>query len=172
MNILALDLATVTGWASWREGTLGFGTVRFGGDVGSALSRFQSWLRDEVRGGFVERPVYDQVIFESPWIGPNTSQIVARRLQGLAAVCEMEIYKIPGCECLEVNNSAVVKHFTGVGGGKSKAKKARTIDACQARGINPADDNEADAIAILDYAAHCLGVTTSIPDGALKMVAA
>ncbi len=128
MNILALDLATVTGWASWREGTLGFGTVRFGGDVGPALCRFQGWLRDEVRGGFLDRAAYDQVIFESPWVGPNTSQIVARRLQGLACICDMVVVDLP-VECFEVNTRAVQKHFTGSGGGKREAKNARTIDS-------------------------------------------
>ena len=54
-------------------------------------------------------------------------------------------------------NPTAVKHFTGDGGGKREVRKARVMAECLARGWRPETQDEADALAILDYARHCLG---------------
>ena len=48
---------------------------------------------------------------------------------------------------------SIKKHATG----KGNADKAAMIDAARARGFSPADDNEADAIAILLWAIETNG---------------
>ena len=47
----------------------------------------------------------------------------------------------------------IKKHATG----KGNASKAMMIEAAQARGYRPVDDNEADAIAILHWALETKG---------------
>ena len=163
-SILALDLATVTGWAKWRKHVTSFGTVTFGGRgtlFVRVLTSYRDWLAAQIKeGGF------QAVIFESPYVGPRTHQATARVLLGLAAVTEL-VCNDHGVRCMEANNASVLKHWTGRGGGKRKDKKARTLAACNERGFHPRDDDEADALALLDYAAHCLGIKTDIPEGPL-----
>lgn len=52
---------------------------------------------------------------------------------------------------LEANNLTVKKYFTGHG----VADKMATIAQCHAQGWNVTDDNEADALALLDYLLWC-----------------
>jgi hypothetical protein len=162
-SILALDLATQTGWAAWHKHVTSVGSAHFKGTVGEALNAYQLWLIERAgplcEGGLV-------IVFETPWVGPKTHQDVARKLQGLAGVTEMVAHQL-GVRCMEANNASVLLHFTGKGGGKRKEKKARTITACNERGFHPRNDDEADAIALLDYAAHYLRVKTDIPEGPL-----
>ncbi len=163
MNILALDLATSTGWATWHHHVTSFGSAQFKGKVGPALHAYQLWLIERAgllcEGGLV-------IIFETPWIGRKTHQQTARKLQGMAAVTDMVVHQL-GCRSFECLTAQVLKHWTGNGGGKRPEKKARTIAACNARGFNPSNDDEADALALLDYAAHCLNIKTDIPEGPL-----
>ncbi len=162
-SILSLDLATQTGWAKWQSHVTSVGTVCFRGSVGRALHAYQLWLIEQAgplcEGGLV-------IAFETPWVGPKTHQDVARKLQGLAAVTEMVAHQL-GARCLEGNNSSVLLHWTGKGGGKRPEKKARTMAACEVRGFHPQNDDEADALALLDYPAHFLKVTTDILEGPL-----
>ena len=163
MNLLALDLATSTGWATWHNNATSFGSALFKGSVGEALSAYQRWLTD-LAGPLSEGGL--TIVYEAPWVGPKTHQQVARKLQGLAVVTDVVAHDI-GCEAFEVLNPPVILHFTGSAGGKRKERKARTIGAAKDRGFDVQNDDEADAIAILDYAAHCLGIKTNIPDGLL-----
>lgn len=165
MNILALDLATVTGWAGWDGSASSAGTVTFRGSIGRAFSTYHRWLGRKI-SRFTDGEARPVVVFEKPWVGRNTHQDTARKLMGFAVVTEMVAYEF-ACRCLEVDTNTVMRHFTGAGGGRRADKKARVIAACLARGIDVSDDNEADALAILDYAAHCCKVKTDISLGPL-----
>lgn len=70
--------------------------------------------------------------------------------------------------CWEANTRTVIKHFTGDGGGKRPERKERVIAECHARGWKPETEDEADALAILDYARHCLGDRTAAPAALLR----
>jgi hypothetical protein len=125
------------------------------------LDRFQGWLTKRIEA--MEGPV---IVFETPWVNGRTHQKTARLLLGMAAVTELTAHQLE-CRCMEATTTVVFQHFTGIANAKRREKKKLTIAACEARGFRPMDDNEADAIALLDYAAHCLGIKTDIPDGPL-----
>ena len=151
--LLTLDLATSTGWAAWRPGDsrVASGVVRMpktGEDVGWFLDVFDARLRDLLT---LHSP--EMVVFEAPWIGPNTHQDTARKLLCLAGMTEL-VCRRAGLRYREANNASVRKHFIGKGRGDRRTLKDMTMRACQQRGWDPENDDEADALALLDYAAH------------------
>ncbi len=152
--VLALDLATVTGWAAVRpDGAVVYGTERLAPpktEVGEFLARAGRWITETI---IKTEP--DVIVFETVWVGPNTHQTTARKLMSLAGLTEMIAFK-RDLECWEANTMTVVKHFTGDGGGKRPEKKARVMAECRRRGFNPETEDEADALAVLSYARHCL----------------
>lgn len=155
-RILALDLATRVGWATWSaDRGVGSGVKVLpttGEDVGRFVGTYMQWLDDTLA-----LDARDLVVFEAPWIGPQTSQDTARKLLGLAVGTEVVCWR-RGLRCLEQSVPAVRKHFVGNGRLPRREAKAAVIAACRARGWTPKDDNDADALALLDYAAHLLRV--------------
>ena len=142
--ILALDLGTQTGWAiggrgcNVTSGTISFKPNRFEGG-GMRYLRFANWL-DEL-----ERLVdgISEVYFEEVrrHLGVDAAHAYGGFLGGLTSWCESN--QIP---YLGVPVGSIKKHITG----KGNAGKRKVMDAVMARGFNPTDDNEADAIALLD----------------------
>ena len=183
MTLLALDLATSTGFAigdplahrvvTPLEAAAGdnvkpvsgrFVVARPKTDLGPFLVGFEDWLT----GIFDEHRV-TQVVFEMPWIGavkdPRTdrcilsaSQTTLRKLTGLAGMTEAVAHRrgLSEDDIWEANNASVRKHFIGKGKGKRDELKRLTIEACQVRGWDPMTDDEADALALFDYACHFL----------------
>lgn len=158
-GLLALDLATVTGWAFWRPGADVRSGVcklpRTGEDVGRFLCAFEDWLKPFLE---LERPA--RVVFEAPILTAGKTDInTARKLMSLAAFTEVVCRRSGIRQYFEVNNATVRKHFVGVGRARDRRTlKDLTLDACRARGWDPRDDNAADALAVLDYAAATLGL--------------
>lgn len=171
MLVLALDLATSTGWAMADSETYelrtslesavskpprpesGFYEVpkRARGNIGAFLDDFEKWLRAMIS---VSLPT--MVAFEAPLLRGNTSIDTARKLMALAAVTEMVCYRADCVQrCFEANNATVRKHFIRKGSGKRDEIKRLTIIECEGRGWNVQNDDEADALALLDYAMHC-----------------
>lgn len=169
-GILALDLATVLGWAwastdavrgwprtpleakAFKPGTGGLfrsGSHRLvdpGSADGAVGVAYREWLEQQLR---FFQPQW--VVFEAP-LPPTGSAArrslrTARRLLGLAFLTEAVCWEA-GLECREVHISTVKKHFAGHGG----AKKPDMIAACHARGIDAKSPDEADACAVLDVA--------------------
>lgn len=177
-GILALDLATWTGWAHWRPGLdrPRSGVLRLpktGEDVGRFVDVYTEWLNAFL--GF-ERPRF--VVFEAPFVGEKTSQEVARKLLGLAVVTEQWCYRFKNkngadCRYLETNNQNVRTHFLGSGSRSLKHArpgeelrdrlKRMTVERCNLKGWAVDDDNEADALAVLDFAAHTLRNAIDVP---------
>lgn len=158
-TVLALDLARTLGWAAWRrdKGII-FGSHRMppaGSNLARYLADYNQWLR---RALMKMQP--DAVAFETPWIGPQTHQATARQLMCLAGMTEWICgdWGLDSANVHECNNSTVRKHFCGMGAGKREKLKKLTMDRCRLYGFAPKDDNEADAIAILDYYLHFRGV--------------
>ena len=176
MKVLTLDIATVTGWAAWRpepgfeSGVFRIDTSDLG--TGEFGVRYSEWLRAKLAD---IQP--DDVVFEAPILPrpskkkPKASISIGtlRRLYGLVFVTEAVCREAGVAEghIWEANQSTVVKHFTGHAGGKREERKARTIAACRELGWDPEDHNEADALAILSYALHCLRVDSGLPAGPL-----
>lgn len=159
--ILALDMATATGWALRdRDGTVTSGTQGFdlkrGESTGMRLLRFRRWLREMIWPGYRDRielvGAVDVVAYEQPILHAkrqrNTS--VAHNLEGVL-LPELEARSI---NYTNVTPAALKKHATG----KGNSGKPAMIAAAEARwGIKPADDNEADALCVLAWALDEIG---------------
>jgi hypothetical protein len=144
--ILALDLGQRTGWAlrsrdgSITSGTADFRPSRFEG-AGMGYLRFKQWLTEtkNTAGDL------DAVFFEA--VRRHAGTIAAHAFGGflahLTAWCEHHELPYEG-----VSVGTIKLHATGRG----NADKQAVIDAMCALGHDPADDNEADALAILHWA--------------------
>ena len=92
----------------------------------------------------------DAVYFEEVrrHVGTDAAHVFGGFLATLSAWCEDHAIPYQG-----VPVGTIKRHVTGRG----NADKAAMISAVQARGFEPADDNEADAIAILLWAIDARG---------------
>ena len=142
-TLLALDLGTVTGFAvQTADGAIVSGTVSFrpsrydGGGI--RYLRFRAWL-DSLAGdaGGLGAVHFEEVRSHA---GTDAAHIYGGFLATLSAWCEQRGIAYQG-----VPVGTIKRHVTG----KGNADKAAVIAAIKARGHNPTDDNEADALAIL-----------------------
>jgi Holliday junction resolvasome RuvABC endonuclease subunit len=141
MTILALDLGTATGWALRRpdgailSGTASFKPGRYEGG-GMRYLRFAQWLDSLDAPGAV---YFEEVRRHA---GTDAAHVYGGLLGTLSAWCERR-----GIPYAGVPVATIKRHAAG----KGNADKATMIAAAKARGFMPADDNEADALAILFY---------------------
>jgi hypothetical protein len=151
--ILALDLGQRTGWAVRnRDGAIASGVQelrpgRFEGG-GMMWLRFRGWLQeiDETAGG-VGVVVFEEV---RRHLVTNAGHTYGGYLAHLTAWAEANRIPYQG-----VPVGTIKRHVTG----KGNADKTAVIAAVKALGFAPADDNEADALALLHWAiAHGVGV--------------
>lgn len=145
-GVLAIDLGTQLGWALRdRDGGVFSGSEcfkpqRFEGG-GMRYLRFKRWLteiRQSIDG-------LDAVYFEEVrrHAGVDAAHAYGGFMAHLTAWCEHHDIPYQG-----VPVGTIKKHATG----KGNANKEQMISAAQARGFAPVDDNEADALALLDWA--------------------
>ena len=142
-NILALDLGTHTGWAlrsldgSITGGTEHFKPQRFEGG-GMRYLRFRRWLTEIKQIGDGITAVYFEEVRRH--VGVDAAHAYGGFLATLTAWCEHHQIPYQG-----VPVGTIKKHATG----KGNASKDEMVASVRARGHTPADDNEADAIALL-----------------------
>ncbi|MGE0424949.1 MAG: hypothetical protein AB7O88_22010 [Reyranellaceae bacterium] len=150
-GLLALDLGTTTGYAiRARDGAIASGTVslrpsRYDGG-GIRYLRFRTWLEavaDEAAG-------IGAIYFEEVrrHLSTDAAHVHGGLLATLTSWCEQRSIAYQG-----VPVGTIKRHVTG----KGNADKAAVMAAVRARGFNPADDNEADALAILLWATETDG---------------
>ncbi|HQT03380.1 MAG TPA: hypothetical protein PLU46_00170 [Thiotrichales bacterium] len=144
-NILALDLGTTTGWALTQNGQIHSGSQsfkpqRFDGG-GMRYLRFQRWLNELNQ---VENPIA-MVVFEEVrrHVSTDSAHAYGGFMATLTSWCEAQKIPYQG-----VPVGTIKKHATG----KGNASKEEMIAAARAKGFNPSDDNQADALALLDWA--------------------
>lgn len=140
---LAIDLGTTCGWALKDgdlpivSGTQSFKPGRYEGG-GMRYLRFQRWLAEicaphigniEIRFEEVRRH-----------LGVDAAHVYGGLLSHLASWCDQCTVPYAGVPV------ATIKKFAT---GKGNASKEDMIEAMKARGFTPADDNEADALALL-----------------------
>jgi hypothetical protein len=148
--ILALDLGTTTGWASLvqgivHSGTMTFRTGRYDGG-GMRYLRFQTWLEGMADDTGGVAAIYFEEVRRH--IGTDAAHIYGGFLATLTAWCERRRVAYQGVPV------GTVKRFAT---GKGNADKQAVLTAMRTRGFNPADDNEADALAILLWAIETNG---------------
>ncbi|MBF0341100.1 MAG: hypothetical protein HQL95_09100 [Magnetococcales bacterium] len=143
--ILALDLGSKTGWALHQsDGTITSGTVEFrpgrfeGG--GMAFVRFKKWLDEVSRfAGPIGSIFFEEVRAHA---GVTAAHVYGGFLAHLSAWAEQAEIPYQG-----VPVGTIKRHATG----KGNASKAEVIEAMRRKGHHPADDNAADALAILHW---------------------
>jgi len=150
-SVLALDLGTTTGWALRgydgliTSGTASFRPGRFDGG-GMRYLRFTNWLTEIDRlSGPVETIWFEEVRRHT---GTDAAHVYGGLMATLTSWAELRGVPYQG-----VPVGTIKKHATGRG----NADKLAMIAAARARGFSPADDNEADAIAILLWAMETHG---------------
>jgi hypothetical protein len=150
-SILALDLGSTTGWALRNDrcrilhGTAAFRPTRFEGG-GMRYLRFERWL-DETRkiAGGIDAVYFEEVRRHA---GTDAAHVFGGFLATLSAWCEAQSTPYQGVPV------GTIKRFAT---SKGNADKQAMIAAIRERGFEPADDNEADAIAILLWAIETRG---------------
>ncbi|KND17230.1 phage related protein [Pannonibacter phragmitetus] len=149
--ILALDLGTTTGWAiRGPDGLINSGTIslrpgRYDGG-GMRYLRFTNWLTEIDRlSGPIAAIWFEEV---RRHVGTDAAHLYGGFLATLTAWCEREGVAYQGVPV------GTIKRFAT---GKGNAGKDAVVAAVRARGFSPADDNEADAIAILLWAIETRG---------------
>jgi len=150
-TVLALDLGTTTGWAIRgfdgliTSGTVSFKPSRYDGG-GMRYLRFTNWLTEIDRLSGPIAAIYFEEVRRH--VGTDAAHVFGGLLAVLTSWGELRGIPYQG-----VPVGTIKKHATG----KGNAPKQAMIDAARARGFSPADDNEADAIAILLWALETRG---------------
>ncbi|WP_333664721.1 hypothetical protein [Desulfobacter postgatei] len=145
MNIIALDLATKTGWAVFFDHKITSGVQTFdlkrGESPGMRFLRFRAWLKeiDQQSPGKIDLVVYEQAHHRG---GAATQLSVGLMTDVLAWAADI------GAETMPVHTATLKKYATGSG----NAGKDQMIGEAIRRGYKPIDDNEADACLLLEYA--------------------
>lgn len=170
-GLLALDPATLTGWACgpvpeqepptdleraagapWDKPRSGVKEIGFPGcDYGLFIECYDIWIGDRLAA---LRP--GTVAYEIPVIGGfgKAGQVnikTVSKLFGAVAIITRAAQR-HGCDLLPVHNATIKKHF-GRGAGRKKEAIQRR---CRELGWRYRDDNEADALALFDFASSCL----------------
>ena len=159
-RVVCLDLSGTVGFSFWD----GYSHIVNSGSYSIPKSEWNNGLffvryRKFLDGLRVQYD-FDTCIIEAPILvkeGPKSTKVeTAMRLMGLVAVSEYlcEVWGIS--RVFTVDHKAVRRDFLGQGNvpvGRDKVKAA-VIAECKRRGWNPIDDNEADALAMLDHYAR------------------
>src|SRR5262245_8387874 len=145
-TILALDLATKTGWALRSancriiSGTVSFRPSRYDGG-GIRYLRFRSWLDGLAADAGGIRVVHHEEVRRH--LSTDSSHVHGGLLATLTTWCEEHSIAYQGVPV------GTIKRYIAK---KGNADKQAVMAAVRERGFNPADNNEADAIAILLWA--------------------
>lgn len=149
MKVLALDLAIVTGWALGderaRDGRTfesGYETfdLRRGDSAGWRYLAFTRWLEAIIRPGELGLVVYEQPFAMKSGQATEIAMGFATRVQQRCAEVTLEHTAVVG---------SLLKKWTT---GKGNAKKDAMVEAVARRWRRVDDHNEADAVALLQYA--------------------
>jgi hypothetical protein len=163
-TVLALDIGTKTGWALHQPGMERpfFGTLPLPAsplEVGAPILALHEFLSDrhQMHGGLTD------IVFEAQHMGtpgkpdPETGKRkggidmnVVYKLCALGGHVEYFAHCVHA-KCFKVYIGTWRKHFCGSGRLNRKQAKMSAIDECNRIGIDPPDDNAAEAMGILDY---------------------
>ena len=147
LPILALDVATLTGWACLAdpEAEIVSGiTDSRGGNIGAQLHLWQQQLC-----ALLERTKPYSIWREAPIVrtGPRTGAESRRQLMAFHGILDLEAYRI-GVPVKELQPNSLKAHA----GSARYDKKQMMVAAKFLTGVEPKDHNEADALVLLDYA--------------------
>jgi len=148
--VLALDLATKTGWAlQYTDGSIVSGVQRFalkhGDSPGMRFVRFRDWLETLVSTGCVNIVIYEQPHLRG---GPATTVLVGLETH-LQSVCAEE-FQHGTVEHTRIQSRQLKLFATG----KGNASKDSMLAAARKKWPDQdiIDDNQADALWALEWA--------------------
>lgn len=163
-RILALDIATQTGWAYGVPGEVPrAGTIRFaspGSSCGAAGCGMMRWFADFLRVNPVDR-LYFEAPFDPRHMGNKTNMATARLLLGLAFHIEA-LATAKGIPVIrETDVADVRKHFLGKNprGDEGKPQVQRQ---CRTLGWKFDSPDAADALAVWSYACALVAPSTAV----------
>lgn len=156
--ILAIDPASKLGWAiRRRDGTVESGRLNLPRDTAARLRAFQAFLGSAWSPGTA-------IAYEEPTLVRFRGRAV--NFDGFRVACHLEavLVLLAGRDKVELRHAtpaAVKKAATG----KGNAGKAEVLTAMRRRWSYPdlADDNEADALAVLTWADVVLAAAGAAP---------
>lgn len=144
--VLCLDLGTTTGWAIHsKQGVITSGTISFKNDRwqggGMRFLKFNRFLNElNENAGPISMVFFEEV---RRHMGVDAAHAYGGFMAHLTAWCEQQNIAYEG-----VPVGTIKRHATG----KGNANKTMMIESANARGHMPADDNEADALALVYWA--------------------
>lgn len=158
MRILAIDPATKTGFAIHAIGSneVISDVAEFEKDLGAFNRQYRQWLTRTIKEHEVSH-----VVIEAAILPQGNTNITTLKKAYAINMNTHDIGKALGCAVVEVQNGTWRSHFLcgstppkeHRGKGKqSKWYKAAVKEKCADRGFSVRDDNEADALGILDWA--------------------
>lgn len=172
--VLALDLATTTGWALHRRGMPRpfFGAFRLPGDaksVGEPCLALELWLIDLIERLAASGDPLTHIFFEAQHVGAKINIDTVYRLIGLGATIEKVAHqqgcarRAPKIHCYKVLIQEWRKHFIGRGAGfrrdpatkrylPGEDPKELAIQQCARYGWHTDIADAAEACGILDFA--------------------
>ena len=133
MNILALDIATTTGWKTETSSGVWKLKQKKDDSTGMKLVRLKSYLKE-----LIALEKIDIVVYERPAGMFKSAIITESELIGVVLLLCEELL----LQCTAYSATEIKKFATG----KGNAKKQDMINKAVELGYNPVDDNEADAI--------------------------
>lgn len=152
-TVIALDLGTSTGWAhrgataAITSGSHSFRPGRFDGG-GMRYLRFVRWLDElQATAGPISEVYFEEVRRHA---GLDAAHAYGGFLAHLTAWCERHSIPYQGVPVGTIKRSIT---------GRGNADKQAMIQAVRRLGFDPADDNEADALALLH---HVLNQTAAL----------
>ncbi|MDQ0510928.1 hypothetical protein [Ancylobacter amanitiformis] len=163
-RILALDIASQTGWAYGVPGEVPrAGTIRFaspGSSCGAVGRGMMRWFAD-----FMKLCPVDALYFEAPFdprkMGMRTNMNTSRILLGLVFLIETLAQAKGIGEIRETDISDVRKHFVGSNPPGEKGKLA-VQQRCRHLGWRFDSEDAADSLAVWSYACAVVAPKTSI----------
>ena len=142
MRILALDMATKTGWAVNKPELSGVENfaIKRGESPGMRFLRFHAWLEE-----MFQKVKPNLVVYEQAHHRGGAATAIAL---GMIAILQKQCAE-RGVEYMTCHTGTLKKHATG----KGNASKSEMMRAYKAKwGHEPMDDNECDARWLLDWA--------------------
>lgn len=171
-RVLALDLATVTGWALHEPGMERpyFGAIKLPGkpgDIGMRADALERWLRHQYQ---LRR--FTHIVFEAQHVAAALNMDTVNMLIGLGTIVQKFAFQVKAL-CYNVDKSEWRKHFIGRGSGfkryvlpngkkgnylPGQDPKELAIRQCARYGWHTDVADAAEACGILDY------FLTMVPD--------
>lgn len=162
-KILGIDLGSTTGWAVTANGIRESGNVSFTRKTGrktidddhpgEKFIQFQKWFREMIKTYSIEAVCYEEAM--GIWRNAAARNIYC----GFRGIVLMNCayYNIP---VYPVTQTLLKKHATG----KGTAKKDEILNVARFRwpDLDIEDDNEADALFLLDKVIHDMNRTSGI----------